>query len=162
MQWTYGNHSIIIAFHPSIMEGLIGGMDDANMSVMIRACNAPGSIIIDSARACNPYAMIGHIDIDNLHSVYVISAESVYRFRSAVRLLPLWIRKHAIRKVYATAVNAFYSYGNKWEDCSILDESYAMLSRIERYNDVKVCVSLPIEEPHHSIIIKYCTSIIRK
>ena len=142
-----------------MMEGIMGDIVEANRKIVIMACQNDNSLIIDSARACNPYSIINDIDIDRLHDVYVISAESIYRFRSAIKLLPLWIRKHGIKNVYITALIGFYSYDNNKEDYAILEESYRMLFNIELNYDVNVFLSIPNHNPYYSIIKKYCYRI---
>jgi hypothetical protein len=138
------------------MKGLSGSIKEINHALVVNACHNTPSLIVDSSRACNPYSIVEFIDIESLHDVYIISAESIYRFRSAIKLLPLWIKKYDIKNVYITVLTAFYSYENKIEDYSILEESYELLSRI----DGNVIVSLPLEEPYYSIIRKYCSEII--
>ena len=144
------------------MEGIIGEIMEVNRKIVIIACKNDNSLIIDSARACNPYNIINDIDIDRLHDVYVISAESIYRFRSAIKLLPLWIKKHDIKNIYVTALTGFYSYDNKKEDYAILEESYKMLFCIEINHDVNVFLSIPKYNPYYSIIRKYCYRILNE
>ena len=144
------------------MEGIVGEIMEVNRKIVIIACKNDNSLIIDSARACNPYNIINDIDIDRLHSVYVISAESIYRFRSAIKLLPLWIRKHNINNVYVTALTGFYSYDNNKEDYTILEETYKMLFNIEINYDVNVFLSVPNYNPYYSIIRKYCYKILNQ
>jgi hypothetical protein len=141
------------------MEGILGRIEETNKKMVILACNNDDSLIIDSARACNPYNIINDIDIDRLHSVFVISAESIYRFRSAIKLLPLWIKKYNIRNIYVTALSGFYSYDNNKEDYTILEETYKMLFNIELNYDVNVFLSVPNLNPYYSIIKKYCYKI---
>jgi len=51
------------------MEGILGELEETNKRIVIMACNNDNSLIIDSARACNPYNIINDIDIDRLHDV---------------------------------------------------------------------------------------------
>ncbi|MFT4309189.1 MAG: hypothetical protein ACMXYL_01740 [Candidatus Woesearchaeota archaeon] len=138
------------------MIGIISERGDANRKTVIMAFKYHNSIIIDSARACDPYKLLDCIDIDMLDRVYVISIESVYRFRSAIRLLPSWIKKLEIKRIFVTFPVGFYSYNNRLEDNKVLEDSYRMLIQIEKRYGTSVFASLPNQEPHHSIVRRYC------
>lgn len=113
---------------------------DVNNRLLVKAFENTPSIIIDCGNACNVHNLFPMIKEEQLHEVYVMNAEAIYRFRDALKQIPYWSKKLKIKQVVITTIHILYSYDDEEENYNVLEHCWQIMKEISKNIPVYVGV----------------------
>jgi hypothetical protein len=126
------------------MRGLSTGVNQELMRLAFE--NSP-SLIVDCANCANPHSMFPSVTQEQLHGVYVLNAEAVYRFRDTLIKLPELISKLGVRYVVVTTIHSLFSYDDEEENHDILEHCWELMRKLGESSTVVAGVgSSPVQE----------------
>jgi hypothetical protein len=109
--------------------GLMAASSDAE--VLLKAVEKQPSLVIDCNNSANPLALFPFVEPEQLAGVFVVPAESLYRFRAALKKLPELIRKVDARLVAITSFRSLFAFGNEAENREVLKHCFELLEKID-------------------------------
>ena len=128
--------------------------EKANKRLLHLAFQKTPSLIIDCGNCANPHAL--RVRERQLHEVYVMNAEAIYRFREALRQAPAWIRKLNIQCVLITTIHALFSYDNEEENEKIIRHCW------QKMKEFPVPVYIAVNPMHPNYAKDFADRIINK
>ena len=69
-----------------VLQGIRGS--SANKKLVLYALNNIPNLLIDCSNSANPHAFSSDVDDSKFFGVFVVQAESLYRFRDSIRQIP--------------------------------------------------------------------------
>jgi hypothetical protein len=117
-----------------------------NLELMRLAFENPPSLIVDCANCANPHRFFPEISEEQLHGVYVINAEAIYRFRDTLMKLPYWLDELGISHIIVTTTNIMFSYDDEQENHDILEHCWQLMRKLGQTSNVVVGISGAAQE----------------
>ena len=80
------------------------------IKLLLKAFEKTPSLIIDCGNCADPHKLFQYVKEEQLHDVYVMNAEAIYRFRDALKQVPYWAEKLKIKSIIITPIHTLFSY----------------------------------------------------
>ena len=113
------------------------------------------SLVVDCANAANPHALFPDVEQEQLHQVYVMNAEAIYRFRDALRQVPLWAERLEVKMIIVMPIHILYAYDDEVENQDVLDDCWMIMHEIGKI--YPVVVGVKANTIHEGFAKKYCS-----
>jgi hypothetical protein len=114
---------------------LVAMKDDGeivNRKLFLKAFENHPSLILDCGNMANPHNLFPMVREEQLHDVYVMNAEAIYRFRDALRQIPYWVEKLKIRCIIITTIQVLFSYDDEEENHDVLEHCWELMKEISK------------------------------
>jgi hypothetical protein len=134
-----------------------GDSKTVNFALVHSAFDQTPSLIVDCANCADPHSLFPYIRQEQLHDVYVINAEAIYRFRDTIIRLPHWIRMLGIRKIIITTIDTLFSYDDDEENRAVLMHCWELLKKLGA--KTKVMVAVKKDSVHEAMARTYADAI---
>ena len=108
--------------------------------VVIRAFDKTPSLIIDCGNCADPHRLFPYIREEQLHSVYVVNAEAIYRFRDALIESQKWIHKLRLKQLIVTPIYTLFSYDDETENYNVIEHCWELMKKM------KIPVTIGVKE----------------
>ncbi|MCB9362809.1 hypothetical protein H6504_05210 [Candidatus Woesearchaeota archaeon] len=119
---------------------------------LLEAFKEKPSLIIDCANSADPHRVFPQVMPEEMHDVYVMNAEAIYRYRDTLKQVPYWARRLAIKSIIVTSTRILFSYDDEEENHDVFVQCWELLKDIsQRY---KVIVEVGRKEA--AFARKYC------
>jgi hypothetical protein len=99
----------------------------ADLEVLLRAIEKQPSLVIDCNNSANPLMLFPFVPAEKFSHVFVVPAESLYRFRAALKQLPELIGKVGATCVAVTSFDSLFAFGNENENKDVLKQCLELL-----------------------------------
>jgi len=114
---------------------------------LLKAFELTPCLIIDCGNAANPHSLFPKIREEQLHDVYVMNAEAIYRFRDALKQVPYWAQRLKVRQIIVTTIHALFSYDDEEENYNVLEQCWKLMKQISE----KIPVTVGVNDLHFAI-----------
>ncbi|MFH0876118.1 MAG: hypothetical protein V1859_09350 [archaeon] len=135
-----------------------GNTDDINRKLMLKAFECMPSLILDCGNTANPYLVSGFINEWQMHHVYVMNAEAIYRFRDALKELPYWSDKLSVKCLVITTIHTLFSYDNPEENYNVLLHCWELMKNIAV--EYPVYVGIANDQMHEEFAKRFSDEIL--
>jgi hypothetical protein len=109
----------------------------SNSSILHYACRKAPVLFFDCANCANPHSLFP-MPMEKLHDVYVISAESLYKFRDTVKQLPSIANELNVNRIIITSFNSLFNYDDEDEVRDIHEYCWEMIHDMSKDFDIGV------------------------
>jgi hypothetical protein len=107
-----------------------GDSKSVNRRLLLEAFETPPSLILDCGNCADSHALFPMIREEQLHDVYVMNAEAIYRFRDALRQIFYWAQKLKIKSIIITTIHALFSYDDDIENYNVLMHCWELMKEL--------------------------------
>jgi hypothetical protein len=128
----------------------------ANRELLLQSFTKVPSLFIDCEDCANPHILFPQISVEELNNVFVLYAESLYRFRSVLKKTPAFAKQLGIKGITITTFRHLFSYDDEIENINVYEQCWQIIKAISCDYEVIVGVS-PEQEKFAE---KYCDEII--
>lgn len=144
------------------LKGVIGKSNDVNISLLIEACNHHPSLFIDCNNCANPHLVHGIADEKALHNVFVLQAESMYRFSVLLKELAGIINELGVNKIVISTFDHLFNFQNKDENRQMNVNLWDSIRLLSKENEnVEFIAGISEKSNEHLMLAKNrCDSII--
>jgi len=118
-----------------------GDAGRVNKWLLLKAFEKAPSLVLDCGNSADPHMLFPQIREEQLHSVYVMNAEAIYRFRDALLQIPYWSRRLGTRCLAITTIHALFSYDNPDENYNVLEHCWELMKGLSADFPVYVGIS---------------------
>jgi hypothetical protein len=125
--------------------------NSVNRELLFKAFEKP-SLIIDCGNCANP-----HIKEEQLHDVYVMNAEAIYRLRDALNQADHWLNKLKLKSIIVTTLHTLFSYDDETENYNVIEHCWQIMKRLSEKYPVFVGAT-----EYEKFAVKYADKIERK
>jgi rRNA-processing protein FCF1 len=112
--------------------------------------NVP-AIVVDTNCTANPHKFEN--DIADFSQVYVVEAESLYRFAPTLNMLDAFAQKLNVHRIFVTAFTHLFGYDDVEENRDVFENCWKKLHELSLKYDVYVAILTG--SIHHKISTKY-------
>lgn len=123
-----------------------GDRKKVNRKLLMHAFQDSPSLILDCGNSADPHSLFPRIREEQLHNVYVMNAEAIYRFRDSLKETEHWMKKLKLRCLVITTIHTLFSYDNPEENHNVLEHCWELMKDISNRYPVLVGIA---KDPMH-------------
>jgi hypothetical protein len=142
-----------------MLKAYEGDYRQVNRELLQKAFESVPSLILDCGNAADVHSLFGSISEEQLHDVYVINLEAIYRFRKGLEETHGWIKKYDMKQVIVTTIHVLFSYDDEAENHDVLENCWEMMRGISKV--VPVHVGIGEDRMHHDFAKEFADKIER-
>jgi len=133
----------------SLIAIISNNKQSINRKLLLYASKHTPSLIIDCANVANPHSLSDA----NLHEIYVIELELLYKFRDVLLRVPSLVRQIKAKKIIVTTSDHLFNYQDEKENNNIIEHAWELMRKIgEKYT---IVVGLKENSMHEKFAKKY-------
>jgi hypothetical protein len=129
-----------------------------NKRLMTKAFEEKPSLIIDCGNAADPFKLFPKVQEEELHNVFVINAEAIYRLRDSLKQAISWSRKIGARCIIVTTIHTLFSYDDETENYNVLEHCWEIMSEISK--EYPLYVGIADDHMHKEFAKRFSDSMI--
>ncbi|MBN1502457.1 hypothetical protein JW930_02855 [Candidatus Woesearchaeota archaeon] len=135
-----------------------GCPDEVNQTLLLKSFEKTPSLILDCGNAANPHNLFPIIKEEQLHRVYVVNAEAIYRFRDALKQAPTWTKELGLVILVITTIHILFSYDDELENYNVLENCWEIMGRLSK--NIQVNVGIAEDSMHGRFAKKFADDIL--
>jgi len=140
------------------LKGVFGDSRRVNFELLREACNNYPSLFIDCNNCANPHLMFGIVSDEALHNVFVVQAESMYRFSTVLKELEDIAEQLNVKRIIISTFDRLFNFQNELENRMMNQNLWEMIKTISDSGistEIITGVNSKSRE-HMSLAQKYC------
>ena len=106
---------------------LVGATGNVNTQVLLHALEHPPSLLIDCHNVANPHSLFPFVQYEKFAGVFVVPAESLYRFRAALRILPKIAYGVGAKCIIITTFTGLFDFDNEEESNAVIEHCWELI-----------------------------------
>ncbi len=127
----------------------------ANQELMMQCLRSPPALVIDCANCANIHEYSAFFPEKSFHEVFVVPAESLYRFRDTLRMIPRIASKLGVKKIAITSFSHLFGFDDEIENNNVYEYCWRYIQELSKHFDVNIGVT----EAQYKYARKYCDKI---
>lgn len=129
-----------------------------NRKLLLDSFTLTPALILDCGNAVDVHSLFPEIKEEQLHEVYVINLEAIYRFRKGLEHTPRLIEELKLKQLIVTTVHVLFSYDDNVENFNILEQCWEMMKEISKL--VPVNIGISYDKMHGAFAERFADNII--
>jgi len=123
------------------LTGIKGSYGSVNLSLLPYALKNTPSLIVDSSNYANPHVLFPFTQPEDMHDVFVVQAELIYKFRDIIKNIDLLVKEIKPKCIIVTVFDRLFHYDDKEENYDVLSHSWELMKKYSRKYDFFVGIS---------------------
>ena len=117
---------------------LVGATGKVNTRVLLHALEYQPSLLIDCHNVANPHSLFPFVQYEKFAGVFVVPAESLYRFRAALRILPKIADGVGAKCIVITTFTGLFDFDNEEESNAVIEHCWELIRQAAASYEVVV------------------------
>ncbi|HZX45571.1 MAG TPA: hypothetical protein VFF28_07870 [Candidatus Nanoarchaeia archaeon] len=136
-----------------MLTGIFGSRGSVNLSLLSHAVRNQPSLIVDCANIANPHVLFPFAQPEDMHDIYVVQAELMYKFRDILKHLDRLAKQVNPRCIVITLFDRLFHYNDEQENKDIIEHAWELMKKhSERYE--------LIAGANHPLASNFCDNMI--
>ncbi|MBI3051758.1 hypothetical protein HYY74_04855 [Candidatus Woesearchaeota archaeon] len=114
---------------------------NVDQQLVLFALDNGSALLVDCSNCANPHQFSQLVPDERFHDVFVVEAESLYRFRSVVMALPRMARSLGVRRIVVTSFSRLFDFDDEAENADVFEHCWGMIREVAYRYDVFIGVS---------------------